>query len=355
VALIALHFSTVVSAAGLLLLNSFYLGLAHLQFKSSGIWYPLVIPILIQTPVAFIAGLVWKYRKVNKERCNIREAFGYYLPDDVVNRLAANAKALRGGGQVLYSICLFTDAESYTPLSEQLDPEHLTDLMNAYYEAIFKPIKEHQGIIMQVVGDAVLALWTAPQPDDQLKTAACKAAVAIHRSVQQFNSTSDYPLPTRIGMHAGEILLGNIGAMNHFEYRPVGDIVNTASRLEGLNKYLGTRMLCSNDALGMENGDRARSMGKFVFKGKSQPVWVYEILREQVLSETLQAEAYRIFASALKAFESQSWEQADELFGKVLEIDENDGPSKFYCKLCAELRQVPQNSEWNGAVHLNKK
>ncbi len=354
-ALIAIHFPTVASAGGLLLLNGLYLGLAHVQFKSYGIWYPLVVPVLVQTPAAFIAGLGWKYRNANMERKNIRKAFGYYLPDDVVNSLAANVKALRGGGKVLYGICLFTDAESYTPLSEKLDPEHLTRLMNDYYEAIFKPIKANKGLILQVVGDSVLAIWSAPQPDDRLKTAARKAAVAIQKAVQEFNSKVDDPLPTRIGIHAGEILLGNIGAIDHFEYRPVGDIVNTASRLEGLNKYLGTWMLMSKEALGKENGNVTRPMGKFVFKGKSHPVQVFEILKERPLSNGLEAETHRFFSSALEAFSAQRWEEADGLFEKVLKIDADDGPSKFYRNLCDELRQVPPKSDWNGAVHLEKK
>ncbi len=230
-ALIAICFPTIISAGSLLLLSALYIGLAHLQFKSYGIWYPLAVPILVQMPAAFIAGLGWKYRKANEERRNIREAFGYYLPNEVVNQLAANVKALRGGGKMLYSICLFTDAESYTPLSEKLDPQDLTQLMNDYYEAIFKQIKAHKGLILQVVGDSVLAIWSSPEPNDRLKKAAQKAAVGIQRAVQHFNATAAHPLPTPIGNHAGENLLGNICAIDHFYYSPVGDIDNNDSRI----------------------------------------------------------------------------------------------------------------------------
>jgi adenylate cyclase len=354
-ALVTLHFSTTVSATGLLLLNGAYIFLAFAQFKSGGIWYPLVIPILVQTPAAFMAGMVWKYRKANTERRNIREAFGHYLPDDVVDKLASNAKSLSTGGQVIYSICLFTDAESYTTLSEELDPESLTRLMNSYYEAIFKPIKDQGGIILQVIGDSVLALWTAAQQSDALKAAAARAAVGIAEAVQQFNAKAGHPLPTRIGIHAGEILLGNIGAMDHYEYRPVGDIVNTASRLEGLNKYLGTRMLTSEDALGPDNGAVTRPVGQFVFKGKSHPVRVHEILQNSVPSAQSQTEVHRTFALGLQAFKMQRWGEADQYFDQALQIDENDGPSKFYRKLCLELGERPPNSEWNGAVHLARK
>lgn len=354
--LVAMHFSALVSAAGLISLSSLYLGLAHLQFKTSGIWYPLVIPLLVQAPAAYIAGLAWKYRNANIERRNIREAFGYYLPDEVVNRLAANAKALRGGGRVLYSICLFTDAESYTTLSESLDPASLTHLMNRYYEAIFKPIKDNNGVVLQVVGDSVLAIWTAPQPKNNLKVSACKAAIGISKSIERFNAmVGDHALPTRIGLHAGEVLLGNIGAIDHFEYRPVGDIVNTASRLEGLNKYLGTRVLASQEVLGTQNGNLTRPVGRFVFKGKSKPVHVNELIFGRQIPSALKVAVCKSFASGLQAFEQRRWEEADAFFSQTLKMDRLDGPSKFYLALCRQYRKAPPAKDWNGVVHLSEK
>jgi adenylate cyclase len=355
-ALIGFHFSTPVSGVGLLLLNGIYIGTAYIQFKSNGIWYPLVVPILVQTPVAFIAGLICKYTKANAERRNIREAFGYYLPDDVVDRLAANIKNLRTGGQVLYGVCLFTDAQSYTTLSETMDPEELTRVMNAYYAAVFKPIKDNGGIILQVVGDSVLAIWSAPESKNELKAAACRAAVQITESVRQFNSKADHlPLPTRIGIHAGEILMGNIGALDHFEYRPVGDIVNTASRLEGLNKFLGTRTLTSEEAFFPDNGYLTRPVGRFVFKGKSHPVQVLEILPKADLLPEFQESMDRIFASGLQSFKRRRWDEAEKSFKRVLQIDENDGPTRFFLNLCREFRQAPPSDDWDGSVHLDKK
>jgi adenylate cyclase len=274
----------------------------------------------------------------------------------VVDRLASNIKDLRSSGQNLYSICLFTDAESYTTLSERLDPESLTQLMNAYYEAVFKPIKDNDGLVLQVVGDSVLAIWASPQPKDALRAAACRAAIGITESVRQFNSKAGHhPLPTRIGIHAGEILLGNIGAMDHFEYRPVGDIVNTASRLEGLNKYLGTRMLASEEAFSPDNEYSTRPVGRFVFKGKSIPVRVREIFPNNGMSPELQATACRIFATGLHAFERRSWDEAQRFFKQALQMNEADGPSQFYLKLCREFRQAPPAGDWDGAVHLTQK
>jgi adenylate cyclase len=355
-ALVGFHFSATVSAAGLVLLNGIYIGTAYLQFKSGGAWYPLVVPTMVQTPVALISGLVCRYSKANAERRNIREAFGYYLPNDVVDRLAANIRGLRAGGQVLYGVCLFTDAESYTTLSESMDPERLTRVMNAYYAAVFKPIKDNGGIILQVIGDSVLAMWTAPEPRNELKAAACRAATQITESVRQFNSRADHhSLPTRIGIHSGEILLGNIGALDHFEYRPVGDIVNTASRLEGLNKFLGTRMLISEEACCPDEAYLTRPLGRFVFKGKSRPVRVREILSIDELPPGGRSSVDRNFASGLQSFEHRHWDEAEKSFRCVLQTDKNNGPSRFYLGLCREYRQSPPVGHWDGAVHLDKK
>jgi adenylate cyclase len=353
---ICFQLSTPRSAVALIFFDCCFLGLAHIQFKTSGVWYPLVTPILVQTPAAFIAALAWKHSKANAERRNIRKAFGYYLPDDVVARLAADIKELQAGGRVLYSICLFTDAEKYTTLSESLDPRSLTQMMNRYYEAIFEPIKAQKGLVLQVIGDSVLALWTAIEAENTLKSAACKAAVEISEAVNRFNQeVHPYALPTRIGIHAGEILLGNIGAMDHFEYRPVGDIVNTASRLEGLNKFLGTRMLVSDEACGSDDQFITRRLGRFVFKGKSHPVDVRELLPRRALSRELQAVTDRIFATGLEAFTRRDWGEAEKAFGQVLKIDENDGPARFYIKLCQRFRQAPPPDNWDGSVHLKEK
>lgn len=353
---VSLYFSTAFSLTGVILLNGIYLYVAFIQFRSGGAWYPLVVPVLVQTPVAFVASLLYKYRKVTIERKNIREAFGYYLPDDVVDRLSTNLKSLNLGGQVFYGVCLFTDAQNYTTLSERMDPGSLTDLMNAYYEAVFRPIKANGGLVLQVVGDSVMALWTASEPQFEIKHAACMAAVEITAAVDQFNQRAGAnAMPTRIGIHAGEMLLGNIGAMDHFEYRPVGDIVNTASRLEGLNKFLGTHVLVSHETISRDNGFVRRSVGRFVFKGKSQPVGVYELMAPDQHTTDQKAEVCRLFASGLAAFQDGQWDEAEQWFKRTLRIAPTDGPSLFYIKRCREYKRTPPDGVWDGVVRLDQK
>jgi adenylate cyclase len=150
-----------------------------------------------------------------------------------------NGYLARDKGQRVYGICLMTDAERYTALCERLEPERLHALMNRYYEALFEPVIRRGGIISNIVGDSMLALWTTELPDRRSREQACLAALEIADAAERFNLAQDgIRLPTRIGLHCGELVLGPVGAADHYEYRAVGDIVNTASRVQGLNKGL---------------------------------------------------------------------------------------------------------------------
>jgi adenylate cyclase len=244
-------FPTGIAGMSIIGMSVVYLIAAHFQFKDTGSWYPLVFPLFLQAPLAFFVTVLWEYREMNKERQHIRRTFGYFLPDRVVDELAKNMAEIKTSSQMVYGTCLSTDAEQYTMLSETMDPRELTSFMNRYYEAVFEPVKRYGGIVSDVKGDHMLAVWATAHPDAALRNQACLAALEIASAVHRFKESSDtMHLSTRIGLHSGHMSLGTIGAVGHYEYRPVGDIVNTASRIEGLNKYLGRRpKRCWNNSM----------------------------------------------------------------------------------------------------------
>ena len=354
VAFVSVRLSLSLSALALLSLGGLFVWAALRLFTSEGLWLPLAVPLGVQAPLAFTGMLTYRYRRLSRERQNIRNAFGYYLPNAVVDQLSRNISHLNDG-QVLYGICLFTDAEKYTSLSENLDPVQLTHFMNGYYQAIFKPVKANDGIVLQVVGDSVLSIWASPHPDGRQRVKACKAALEICAAMQPPPHTGSHRLPTRIGLHAGYVLMGHIGAMDHFEYRPVGDIVNTASRLESLNKQLGTRILVSADILEHVDDFLTRDVGSFVFIGKSKPLAVFELLADSGTFPPEKIAAYECFADGLSAFKSRSWDSAIQKFEEVIERMGGDGPSAFYLEQCKALRQAPPDAAWEGAVTLKQK
>jgi adenylate cyclase len=349
-------FPALVSAACVIGLGVIFFFTAEHQFEKAGIWYPLVFPLFFQAPFAFFGTVLWRYVDTNKERQNIRRAFGYYLPNEVVDQLVRNIADLKRSDQVVYGICMFTDAAQYTTLSERMNPKELSDFMNKYFEAIFKPVKRHGGFVIDLQGDSMLAVWKAEQPDAALRREACLAALEIAQAVRRFNQSFEtLKLPTRIGLHAGELLLGTVGAMDHYEYRPTGDTVNTASRMEGLNKHLGTQILVSEEVLDQVDGFLTREVGGFLVAGKSKPVVVHELICRLEECEEEQIKRCESFSKALQACRRQSWDEAQMIFQESRRLYGQDGPSEFFLDKCEEYKANPPGETWDGVVHLDNK
>ncbi|OEU51551.1 MAG: hypothetical protein BA872_00130 [Desulfobacterales bacterium C00003060] len=354
--ILCLLFPTVIATVSVIGLSLLYLFAALYQFKNTGSWHPLVIPLFFQAPIAYFGTVLWKYSDLNKERQNIKRAFGYYLPSRVVDQLAKNMANMKTSSRMVYGTCLFTDAHHYTALSENMDPKELNSFMNNYYEAVFEPVRQHGGIVSDVVGDSMLAIWATAHPDAALRTQACLTALDIAAAVDRFNQSSgNLQLPTRLGLHSGHMMLGNIGAIDHYEYRAVGDVVNSASRLEGLNKCLGTQILVSEDALYQLEGFLTRRLGEFLLVGKSKSITVHELICRVEEFNEQQRELCETFTEALNAFRRQSWEEAIQGFSESMKLYEKDGPSSFYIALCEKYRENPPGKMWNGLVSLDKK
>lgn len=321
------------------------LALTQTQFALHARWFPLIVPLLLQWPAAWMTGILVRHAEARRERRVIRRAFGYYLPDDAVDRLA------RGGavdqlGRLVYGVCITSDAERYTAVAERLAPDALRTLMNRYYEVVFTPVRRHGGIVSDVVGDAMVALWVSPGPDPALRQRACRAAIEILQDLERFNATTTPPLPTRIGIHAGEIMLGNVGAMDHYEYRAVGDMVNTASRLQVLGRTLGVPLVVSAETLVDLPGFRTRPLGRFVLRGKTVPVAVHQLCATANVAETL----HRQFADALELFYNRRFAQAAEAF-QALWDEHRDPPCAFYGEL-ARRCLAGGDALRDGAVYL---
>jgi adenylate cyclase len=333
-----------------------YLAIAYHQFTAMGSWYPLIIPLLFQMPCACFCAVLWKNFDTNKERKIIRKLFGYYIPNKVVDQLLRNNLDFKTDNQLVYGVCLSTDAAQYTPLAEKMNPRELNSFMNRYYEVVFTPIQERGGIVSDVIGDAVLAIWAATHPDPALRRQTCLAALEIASAAQQFiGDSGTMPLPTSIGLHCGHMLLGSVGAVAHYEYRAVGDIVITATRLQGLNKYLGTRILVSEEALSHVEGFLTRELGEFLLVGKSKPLVVYELLCRLGDATSQQRGLCADFAGALAAYRGQRWREAIEKFEKCIAHYEGDGPSLFYKRLSEQYRETPPGDAWDGIVRLTQK
>jgi len=178
----------------------------------------------------------------------------------------------------------------------------------------------------------------------------------VSKAVHNFNNTlENLSFPTRVGLHSGEIFLGNIGAGDHYEYGPTGDTVNTASRMDGLNKHLGTEVLVSEESVAQVDGLVAREVGRFMLKGKAQPMVAYELLGRAEDVNDSEKKLCEEFADALAAFRSQSWDEAKEKFHRLGEMRSIDGPAHFYLALCEEYKRNPPGDNWDGVIAMEEK
>ena len=349
---------TVISVPGVVGMIVLYLFSALYQFKTAGAWYPMVVPLIIQTPLAFFGSIVLKYIFASRERENIKKVIGDYLPlqDELVDKVAKNIVSLRTHSQQVYGTCLYTDAERYTSLSETMEPRELRNCLNKYFEVIFKPVMQHGGMVANVVADSMLATWMADQSDAALRKHACFSALEIDRAVHRFNrSPNATPLPTRIGLHFGACELASLGAKGHYEIRPVGDMVNTATRIEGLNKYLGTRILVSEDVLDEVDTFLTRELGQFIMIGKAAPIMIHELICIRDDADEHQTNLCVLFSESLAAYRKQSWKEAIEKFSNISERYGEDGPSIFYIKLCEQYYEKQFGESWTGVVRLDRK
>ena len=353
--------TSVRSTLTVIALSVLYLVVCEAQFRAHGRWLPLAIPLLAQAPLVLFSTILWRYSITYRQRQNIRKAFGYFLPHDAVDELTKNSHEMKASSQIVYGVCLCTDIERYTTVADSLSPKELSALMNEYFEAVFEPVRQHGGIVSDVKGDSMLAVWATMHPDAVFRHQACLAALDIARAVSRFNlvatqrfqeSFEVVQLPTRIGLDAGIISLGTIGGVNHYEYRPVGAPVNTANRIESLNKDLGTQILVSEEVLFQLDGYLTREVGEFLLKGKTKPTVVYELICRKERANEKQRTLCTSFSDALRAYRGGSWDDAIAKFAALLREDAEDGPSLFYAQLCRHYRENPPGQDWDGMISL---
>jgi adenylate cyclase len=334
-----------------MLLGALYVLVAYESFADRLLWLPLLVPLAVQLPLGMAGGFLSRYRELKDQRERVQTVLGYYAPPHVVRRLAEESVSLEADKQLVHGTCLFTDAEEYTTISEALHPDDLRKLMNEYYQVMFAAVTRHGGHISDTAGDSMVAVWTTAEPDAASRARACRAAGEILDALADFNRhRGRQQLPTRIGLESGQLLLGNVGAGQHFEYRAIGDIVNTASRLQGLNRVLGTRVLISAATLA-GTGLQARDLGVFLLRGKTTPLRVYEPV---LGSGGVDRQLVEPFAEALACVHREAWPEARQRFARLVASYPADGPAAFYDALMTDYERRPP-TDWRGYVSVNAK
>jgi adenylate cyclase len=307
----------------------------------------------VQMPV----GLAWavgsQYLLESRRRKELRAAFGFYLSPQMADKIADSDFDLRPGGEVVEATVLFTDLENFTTLSEDLDPAEVSAILITYFEQTTRCILEKGGTIIKYVGDAVMAAWGAPVDEPAHAIYAAEAACDL-RALTEIE-VRRRKLRTRIGINSGKVLAGNLGSSFRFDYTMIGDTTNFASRLESLNKYLGTQVLISETVREhLDNKFNTRRLGEFRVVGKTHSICIHELLgRGQ--ADSAQRAWIDAFEVGLDKFRTGNFSDAADLMSRACQLRGGfDGPAEFYLRKIAILRSQDLN-KWDGVIELSEK
>lgn len=255
-----------------------------------GIWFSPSFSSLTLI-LNFIAIIAMKYAYSEREARQIRKIFSNYVTERVVNELIKNPEMAKLGGERREVTVLFSDIRGFTTLSEKTPPEQVVEILNEYFDAMTKVIFKWEGTLDKFIGDAIMVFWGAPlpQPDHAERAVKCslEMVATLRQLSQKWKSEGKPELRIGIGINTGEVLVGNIGAEGRkMDYTVIGDHVNLASRLEGLNKKFGTEIIISEYTLEKLRkkveeqtfrGALFRGLGNIAVKGKEKPVKLYSV------------------------------------------------------------------------------
>jgi len=290
----------IVQALLALLILLLYASATVAAYALTTLFLPLVMPAMALA-LGLLSGALVEGRQLRRQRSRVRKTFAQYVPSQIVDQLVDMPASELLEGQRTTISCLFTDIAGFTHLSERMDPVELVSMMNRYFDGVTRIIHDHDGTVDKFIGDAVLAFFGAPLPQADHADRAVAAAIEI----KSFTNTLRNQLTvggvelgeTRVGVHSGEAVIGNVGGEQRQNYTALGDAVNLASRLEGANRHLGTLICISETTNSLATSHPARPIARIVVKGRKQPIEVFEpieILDLAPAQVARYAEAYRL-------------------------------------------------------------
>jgi adenylate cyclase len=318
-----------------------------------GLWLPFAVQ---ETAVAIttILALIINYATEGRQKRFIKDAFKHYLSPAVIEQLIQHPEQLKLGGERKVLSIFFSDLQGFTSISERLEPEELTAALNDYLSAMSDIIQEEQGTIDKYEGDAIIAFWNAPLnvPDHALRVVRaalrCQAKLAEIRPA--FLKRIGKDLLMRIGINTGPAVVGNMGSHARFDYTMLGDAVNLAARLEGVNKQFGTYTMISQSTLDLLGDTFAvRELARVAVVGRKEPVTVYEpMLREEYEQKK---QLFETFAQGLVLFYEGKFAQALEVFSTIRDVDP---PAAAYAEKSRTYLTAPPEG-WQGVWVMTSK
>ena len=300
----------------------------------------------------FITGTSVSYLYEERSRENLRRMFNRYLSEDVISKLLEDKSGLVLGGEEVEGTVLFVDIVGFTKLVESLSPMETVDILNNYFGESAEAILNNHGLLDKFTGDGLMAIFGVPLSTPEHARQACHSAL-ICREVE-IQGKNNQVSTSRIGIHSGKMIVGNIGTAKRTDYTAIGDVVNTASRLEGLNKAYSTRIIISEDSKNLAGDDFAfRDLDIVRVKGKEQPMRIFELIDLAKNINKDEAEWDKNFQKAINVYRDRSYRKAREQFIKLSEslaadYSERRAISTSYANRCEELKKNHNLVDENG-------
>jgi adenylate cyclase len=310
--------------------------------------------------LAFVGCNTYQYFSEQKEKLYIRSVFKHYLSEDVVDSVLKDADALTFGGRRQYLTVLFSDIRSFTAYSERYTPEEVVAVLGEYLTEMVDVILRYGGMLDKFVGDEIMAVFGAPYYMNDHAKKACTTALEMIRTLdrlkERWEGEGREGFSIGIGINTGDMLVGNLGSRQIFDYTVIGDAVNLGARLEGINKlYRTANSIIISEYTKRELGEEfvTRELDSVRVKGKEKPVAIYELVGEREL-HVYPEDFLARYAAGLAAYKNREWERAVGEFRKaqMLQVDEVSG---MYVKRCRHFMKHPPDGSWDGVFTLRTK
>ena len=337
-----------------------FLVVSNQLFVQKLIWLKAVFPAA-SIVFSYIASIGWSFATEGRNKRQIQKIFGQFVNPHVVKQLSTNPEKVELGGEEVEATIMFSDIEGFTSISEGKKPKELVEFLNNYFSTASDICLKHEGTIDKFIGDAVMVQFGIPLKNPNHRLLAVRAGYEFSRVVYEMTrearAKGEPVFSTRIGINTGTMVVGYIGGRTKKEYTVIGDPVNLASRLEGVNKFYGTSLMISELTATEQVTDEflLREMDLIRVKGKKLPIKIYEVFcRKEEISEQ-RLKMVQTFESGLKLYREQQWGDAMLMFNTVLKSNEKDYASKMYIERCEEFKKNPPPKEWDGVYVMTSK
>jgi adenylate cyclase len=327
-------------------------------FRASGLVLSFVYP-LSAIALTYVTVALRQYVVVSRQRRELRHALGLYLAPAVARLVSERPEMLQLGGDKRELTVFFCDIRGFSAIAEQLEPGQLVELLHVYLGSMTDAVFAHDGTLDKYIGDAIMAFWGAPLAQQDHAERACAAAIEmvhrLHDLEGEWEKRNWPTLEMGIGINSGEMVVGNMGSERRLSYTVAGDNVNIASRLEGLTKVYGSRIIASDNTIElMRETVVARELDIVRVQGRAAPVRIFELLGPA--SETQRWAPLRsAFAAGLFAYRARQWERAIDAFVAVLKERPNDKPSLLFVERCRHFLEAPPDADWDGVTAFDRK